>query len=442
MRFSTILSAGAVLASAVSASASDVVDLTDKNFDSEVMSEQLALVEFFAPWCGHCKNLAPEYEVAASALKSNPSAEAVGGSIKLAKVDCTENTELCQKFQVQGYPTLKVFRNGQHTEYGGPRKSDGIVSYMLKQSLPSVATVASKDYDSFKDLETVVLVAHYPDEASVPKTYRKLADELRENYLFGHSTDQSLAPSELSSSGIVLYKKFDEGKAIYTGDVNDEEELTTFIAENALPLIDEVSPENYALYAQSGLPLAYLFVDADSSAKDTLVESIKSVAKDYKKKLNFVWIDAKKFNEHGKALAIDLEDLPGFIIQDFDMESGVMRKFVDTVTGAKMDISSIKDFLTRYSTGKVQATLKSEPVPASQDEAAYHLVTDEYDSVVFDDNKDVFIEYYAPWCGHCRKCQSANPLEDTSLITYSLQSDWPLSGRPWLSTLKTLPTLS
>lgn len=49
---------------------SDVVELTAKNFDSLVTNnDDVWLVEFFAPWCGHCRNLVPEYQKTAKALK-------------------------------------------------------------------------------------------------------------------------------------------------------------------------------------------------------------------------------------------------------------------------------------------------------------------------------------------------------------------------------------
>jgi len=82
------------------AEGSDVLDLDATNFKSVVDPESLILVEFFAPWCGHCKALAPHYEKAATALKEK--------NIPIAKVDCVEQSELCQEHGVQGYPTLKV----------------------------------------------------------------------------------------------------------------------------------------------------------------------------------------------------------------------------------------------------------------------------------------------------------------------------------------------
>ena len=66
--------------------------LTDENFEKEVLgSKDLWLVEFFAPWCGHCQQLAPEFAKAATELE---------GKVKLGAVDATVNTKVAAKFKV------------------------------------------------------------------------------------------------------------------------------------------------------------------------------------------------------------------------------------------------------------------------------------------------------------------------------------------------------
>lgn len=109
-------------------SAGDVVELTDSNFESLVLnSDDMWLVEFFAPWCGHCKNLEPEWKSAARELK---------GKVKLGAVDATVYGALAQKYGVQGYPTIKYFAAGAKSspsDYDGGRTSSDIVQWSLNK---------------------------------------------------------------------------------------------------------------------------------------------------------------------------------------------------------------------------------------------------------------------------------------------------------------------
>eukprot|EP01067_Filipodium_phascolosomae_P009137 Filipodium_phascolosomae@DN8065_c0_g1_i1.p1 len=106
---------------------SDVVTLTFSDFDSKVMDDVKGawFIEFYAPWCGHCKALAPTWEQVATQLK---------GKVNVAKVDATVETQLAQRFKIEGFPTLKFFPGGKKSldtvqTYNGPRSAQDIMDY-------------------------------------------------------------------------------------------------------------------------------------------------------------------------------------------------------------------------------------------------------------------------------------------------------------------------
>ncbi|OWF51690.1 protein disulfide-isomerase A6-like [Mizuhopecten yessoensis] len=120
----------------------DVIELTDGNFQELVLeSDDLWLVEFFAPWCGHCKNLAPEWQSAASQMK---------GKVKFGAVDATVHTVYASRYEVRGYPTIKMFQKGEVREYDGGRTASDIVAWATDKAAanippPEVYQLTSED---------------------------------------------------------------------------------------------------------------------------------------------------------------------------------------------------------------------------------------------------------------------------------------------------------
>ena len=114
-------------ASALYSEGGDVRILTAGDFNKIVVKDASTfwLVEFYAPWCGHCKALAPEYVAAAKALR--------GSGAKLGAVDCDAHKSLCDKYDVRGFPTVKAFEPDRKTSpspYDGSRDKDGIVAFV------------------------------------------------------------------------------------------------------------------------------------------------------------------------------------------------------------------------------------------------------------------------------------------------------------------------
>jgi protein disulfide-isomerase A1 len=83
-----------------------VLVLTDDTFDEAIAKYDYLLVEFYAPWCGHCKKLTPEYEGAAAVLSAQDPPRTI------AKVDATENKGIADRMGIKGFPTLFFFNPG------------------------------------------------------------------------------------------------------------------------------------------------------------------------------------------------------------------------------------------------------------------------------------------------------------------------------------------
>ena len=366
---------------------SEVVVLDDTNFEDHVKSNDITLIEFYAPWCGHCKALAPEYDAASVKLS---------GKAKIAKVDCTEHRDLCEKYDVQGFPTIKLFRNdgSEPVDYDQARKADAIVKFMEKQKQPAYVTLKSqKEIDDFVaddgDIEVVAFVAE-GDKASTD-AFVAVAKALRNDYEFAIVTDKALAPNGAQPSA-VLYRKFDEPQVTHSGEWT-EEALSNFVRGNAFPLVGEIGPENYQKYLERGYPLVWIFVDKSDS--ETLAAATE-VAKDFRSSLSLVWLDGKRWADHAKTFGLSGKT-PGVVVEDRDN-----RKNYVFPESQKPTADALRAHLKGFTDKTIQPTVKSEEIPEKNDGPVKVVVGKSFESIVLDTTKDVLIEFYAPWCGHCK----------------------------------------
>lgn len=187
-----------------------VIELTDSNFEDLVLnSEDFWLVEFFAPWCGHCKNLAPHWEQAATELK---------GKIKMGALDATVHTVMANRFGVRGYPTIKMFPAGKKDqsdaqEYDGGRTASDIVAwvndkYTANVPPPEVYQITSQDvFDKNCEESQLCVVAVLPHildcQSSCRNKYIEIMKTMGEKYKkqqWGWLWTEALAHPELEQT--------------------------------------------------------------------------------------------------------------------------------------------------------------------------------------------------------------------------------------------------
>uniref|UniRef100_A0A8C2WCE7 Protein disulfide-isomerase n=1 Tax=Cyclopterus lumpus TaxID=8103 RepID=A0A8C2WCE7_CYCLU len=387
--------------------ASDVFDYTDDDFESRIGDHGLALVEFFAPWCGHCKRLAPEYEVAATRLK---------GFVSLVKVDCTSNSNTCSKYGVSGYPTLKIFRDGDETgPYDGPRTADGIVSFLKKQAGPaSVELKADADLAKYTSDQDASVVGFFADDKSTAQVeFMKAASALRDNYRFAHTNSEALLQSHgIDGEGIVLFRpprlnnKFEESSVKYSEDKYTNNKIKKFIQDNIFGMCPHMTDDNKDQMRGKELLVAYYDVDYQKNPKGSNYwrNRVMKVAKgflDQGKKLNFAVASKSAFSNDVSEFGMDASsgELPLVAIRTVKGDKYVMAEEFSR------DGKALERFLQDYFDGNLKRYLKSEAVPENNDGPVKVVVAENFNSIVNDDGKDVLIEFYAPWCGHCKSLE-------------------------------------
>lgn len=396
-----ILSSSVSISSATEVEKEFVLTLDHSNFSEVVAKHKFIVVEFYAPWCGHCKNLAPEYEKAASVLSSHEP------PVALAKFDANaeENKELAQQYEIQGFPTIKILKNGGEIvqDYKGPREADGIVEYLKKQVGPASFEIKTpEDASHLIDEKKVFVVGIFPKLSGAEfENFIIIADKLRSDYDFGHTTNAELLPrgeSSVTTPTVRLLKPFDE--LFVDFQTFEVDALEKFIGDASIPIVTlfDQSPNNQPFlikYFESPNAKAMLFLDFSHEQIDAFKSKYKDVASEYKGKgLNFLLGDIQSSQAALQYFGLKEDQAPVLIVQN---SNGL--KFINS----NVEADQIAPWLKDYVDGKVKPFIKSEPIPETNDEPVKVVVANSLKDMVLDSKKNVLLEIYAPWCGHCKK---------------------------------------
>lgn len=377
----------------------DVVVLKEKNFTDVIEGNTYVLVEFYAPWCGHCQQLAPEYAAAATQLKSD------GVDVVLAKVDATEENELAHQFDVQGFPTVLFFVDGEHKTYNGQRTKEAIVTWIKKKTGPGVYNITTTE-EAEKILtsnEKVVLA--YLNSLTGPESDEfAAASRLEDDVNFYQTVEHNVAKlfeidAEAKRPALVLLKK-DVDKFNHFDGKFAKSAIAEFVFANKLPLVTTFTRESAPLIFESQIK-KQLLLFATSNDSEKVLPIFGEASKSFKGKIIFVYVQLDN-EDTGKPVADYFGvtgDAPTVIA--YTGNEDAKKYFLE----GEVTLDKLKVFGEDFVEDKLKPFYKSDPIPETNDDDVKIVVGNNFDELVLDESKDVLLEIYAPWCGHCQSLE-------------------------------------
>lgn len=226
-----------------------VLQVDGPSYDSLIaQSNHTSIVEFYAPWCGHCKNLKPAYEKAATALQ---------GLAKVAAVDCDaeENKPFCGRMGVQGFPTLKIVKPGKKPgrpiveDYQGPRTAKGIVE-AVKEKIPNrVSRLKDDDYEAWLSKDDAPKAILFSDKGVTGPLLKALAIDFQGSINVAQIRNKEKKAVEQFKAkkfpALVLIPGDGKDPILYDGEMK-KDPMVKFLSQAASPNPDPAPKEKKA----------------------------------------------------------------------------------------------------------------------------------------------------------------------------------------------------
>ncbi|KAL1469820.1 hypothetical protein MTO96_024802 [Rhipicephalus appendiculatus] len=384
-----------------------VLILKESNFEQAIKDHKHLFVLFYSLSCWYYKTIALPYDHVAKQLEKE------GSDIKLAKVHGPDEFQLIVQ-HARGCPTLTFFRDGQPLEYeGGPDFKDMILWLKKKTGPPAQQLTTIDVAKAFVDSEKVAVVGFFKDQTSdEAKEFLKAADAADRQMFAITSDDAVYRELGANKDGVMLFKKFDEGKNTFFGKAVTSENIQKFVHLYGQPRIVDFRDGSSTRYECVELAASRFFEGSGKIRQANLLIFSKK-SDDSKEVLENFREAAAAFRHQVGFQAFDIDN-PDFwdMLDYFDLERNQVpaQRFVKL--GRKtihfkpetnsLKAKDIKTFVQGVLYGTIKPDLVFQELPDDWDKHPVKVVVQKnFDEVVFDKTKDVVVKFYEPWRDRC-----------------------------------------
>jgi len=372
-----------------------VLELTDYTFDETIEKNPIILVLFYAPWCVKSKGILPEFDKAAKLIKQ------IGKPYVLAKVDATSQTQVSDKVGIEVYPVIKLYINKEAKPYDKKEfNADTIIRFIDRAVRPpSVELLVREEIEGLKESKGMKAVLISDDE-KIRAEFIEAAKSIKDIpfYHMSIATGKQYF-AEVPANSVIFMKGKDEGKFILSENLI-KNNIVEFISLNMFPAVTNFNQDvlGQILKPNGRLGIALFRSSSDPNAKKYDEEFTKLATEKKSLKTVFVISDVKGTIEEkvAKYIQLDIEKMPMMVILQ-KKEDLAKYDYTGELTQAGMG-KYLDDFLA----GKIVRTLKSEEEPVPNLGPVYKIVGNTFSRDVLNNDLDVFVKFYAPWCGHCK----------------------------------------